>query len=289
MSPPESSQASGRAAAHAVAAGARDASGHAERRTLLATCVAAAVRGADVIRGFARQRGALEWEEKAHSDFVTAVDRASEAAIGDVIASRHADARLIGEELTPEAGALDGLSFVADPLDGTTNYLHDFPWYAVSIAAVLDAEPVAAAILNVPTGELFTATAGGGARRNGQPIAVSTVDTPRRALIGTGFPFKRTEEIEPYVRVMAAVMREVAGLRRPGSAALDLADVACGRFDAFWELTLAPWDVAAGILLVREAGGAVTDLAGAPARVTQGPIVAGNPAMHRWLLEKLRP
>ena len=290
MSPPESSQASAHGAARAVTAGARGAaSGHAERRALLATCVAAAVRGADVIRGFAHQRGTLEWEEKAHSDFVTAVDRASEAAIGDVIASRHAGARIVGEELTPEAAALEGLSFVADPLDGTTNYLHDFPWYAVSIAAVLDGEPLAAAILNVPTGELFTATSGGGARRNGQPIAVSKVDTPRRALIGTGFPFKRTEEIEPYVRVMAAVMREVAGLRRPGSAALDLADVACGRFDAFWELTLAPWDVAAGILLVREAGGVATDLAGAPARVAQGPIVAGNPAMHRWLLEQLRP
>jgi len=106
--------------------------------------------------------------------------------------------------------------------------------------------------------------------------------------VGTGFPFKRVDEIDAYLRAMGDVMREVAGVRRPGSAALDLADVACGRFDAFWELILAPWDVAAGILLVREAGGVVTDLEGEPARVGHGPIVAGNPAMHAWLLDKLR-
>ena len=261
---------------------------HAERRALLATCVAAAARGADVIRGFAGRRGTLEWEEKARADFVSAVDRASEEAIGDIVRSRHADARLVAEELAPELGALVGLTFVADPLDGTTNYLHDFPWYCVSIAALVDGEPVAAAILNVPTGELFTATAGGGARRAGQPITVSQIDVPGRALVGTGFPLRAVEEIAPYVRVMSAVMRDVAGLRRPGSAALDLADVACGRFDAFWEFRLAAWDVAAGILLVREAGGVVTDLDGNPARVQHGPIVAGNPAMHAWMLDTLR-
>ncbi|MDQ3949697.1 MAG: inositol monophosphatase [Gemmatimonadota bacterium] len=261
---------------------------HAERRALLATCVAAAVRGADVIRSFGRQRSSLEWEEKARADFVSAVDRASEEAISEVVRARHPDAGIVGEELTPELGAPSGVTFVADPLDGTTNYLHDFPAYCVSIAALVDGEPVAGAILNVPTGELFTATAGGGARRSGQPIAVSRIDAPRRSLIGTGFPFRNAEDVDSYLRVMAAVMREVAGIRRPGSAALDLADVACGRFDAFWELWLAPWDVAAGILLVREAGGVVTDLQGEPARVAYGPIVAGNPAMHAWLLGKVR-
>jgi myo-inositol-1(or 4)-monophosphatase len=281
MSQPEPSQASAQSARGTVGAL------HGERRALLATCVAAAVRGAEVIRSFARDHGSLEWEEKARTDFVSAVDRASEVAIAEVIVARHADARVVGEELAPELGAPSGLTFVADPLDGTTNYLHGFPWYCVSIAALRDGEPVAGAILNVPTGELFTATAGGGARRSGQPISVSRIDNPSRALIGTGFPFKRSDEIEPYLRVMATVMRDVAGLRRPGSAALDLADVACGRFDAFWEPRLAPWDVAAGILLVREAGGVVTDLDGAPARVVEGPLVAGNPAMHAWLLERV--
>ena len=281
MSRPEPSQAT------ASPAGAAPTATHAERRALLATCVAAAVRGADVIRGFAQRHDLLEWEEKARSDFVTDVDRASEEAVAAVVRARHPDAHLVGEELTPDVATLTGLTFVADPLDGTTNYLHGFPWYAVSIAALVDAEPVAGAILNVATGELFTATAGGGARRGGQPITVSRLDDPRRALVGTGFPFRQVSEIDPYLRIMGAVMREVAGLRRPGSAALDLADVACGRFDAFWEQTLAPWDVAAGLLLVREAGGVVTDLRGGPARVAHGGIVAGNPPMHAWLLRQV--
>src|SRR3712207_1075444 len=133
----------------ATAPPAPDAGGHAARRALLATCVAAAVRGAEVIRGFGRQRGALEWEEKARADFVSAVDRASEEAIAEVVRERHPDARVVGEELTPELGAPSDLTFVADPLDGTTNYLHDFPWYAVSIAALAGGEPVAGAVLNV--------------------------------------------------------------------------------------------------------------------------------------------
>jgi myo-inositol-1(or 4)-monophosphatase len=128
---------------------------------------------------------------------------------------------------------------------------------------------------------------GSGARRNGQPIRVSEIVDPARALLGTGFPFKHREGIEPYMSVLPTIMRQVAGLRRAGSAALDLCDVACGRYDAFWEYRLAPWDVAAGILIVREAGGVVTDLEGRPASVSHGPIVCGNAAMHAWLLEQL--
>ncbi|HYD54701.1 MAG TPA: inositol monophosphatase family protein, partial [Gemmatimonadaceae bacterium] len=116
----------------------------------------------------------------------------------------------------------------------------------------------------------------------------SDVAAPARALVGTGFPFKTAADLERYQPQFAAVARQTAGIRRPGSAALDLADVACGRFDAFWELRVAPWDVAAGILLIREAGGLVTDLAGAPARVQHGGLVAGNPMMHEWLLERVR-
>jgi myo-inositol-1(or 4)-monophosphatase len=178
--------------------------------------------------------------------------------------------------------------FVADPLDGTTNFLHGYPWYAVSIAALIDGDPVAGVILNAATGELFSATTGGGARRSGQPISVSTIDEPALAIIGTGFPFKTPHLVDPYVQSLPVVMRDVAGIRRAGSAALDLADVACGRFDGFWELSLAPWDVAAGILLVREAGGVVTDASGAPATVSHTSIVAGNPSMHAWLFERVR-
>ena len=194
---------------------------------------------------------------------------------------------LIAEEGSPKA-AQRALTFVADPLDGTTNFLHGFPWYAVSIAALKDGAQVAGAVLNAANGELFTAAAGGGARRNGQAIGVSKITDPSRALLGTGFPFKQREGIAPYMKVMPRIMEQTAGLRRAGSAALDLCDVACGRYEAFWEYQLAPWDVAAGILIIREAGGVVTDFDGNPAPVAKGPIVAGNPKMHAWLLEQLR-
>jgi myo-inositol-1(or 4)-monophosphatase len=270
----------------------RDGVSASDRRALLATCVAAAVKGAEVVRAHAQRLDTLAWEEKSRADYVSDADRASERAIADVVASRHADAALVGEELSSSNAATRlarGIVFVADPLDGTTNFLHGFPWYAVSIGALVDGALVAGAILNVPNGELFTAVAGSGARRNGQPIRVSTIDDPLRSLVGTGFPFKQVPtQVDEYVRGFAEVTREAAGIRRVGAAALDLADVACGRYEAFWELSLAPWDVAAGILLVREAGGVVTDLAGSPAQVAQTSLVAGNPAMHAWLLGKLR-
>ena len=178
-----------------------------------------------------------------------------------------------------------GLVFVADPLDGTTNFLHGLPWYAVSIAAMIDDELVAAAVINVPSGELFTATAGGGARLNGQPIAVSPITDPARSIVGTGFPFKGDEHVDEYLLMLPRIMRETAGIRRPGAASLDLASVAAGRYEGFWEITLAPWDIAAGLLLIREAGGIVTDLAGASARVDHTGLVTGNREMHEWLME----
>ena len=224
---------------------------------------------------------------KGPADFVSAVDRGAEEALAQVIAERHPNAVLIAEEGSPKAAAGE-LTFIADPLDGTTNFLHGFPWYAVSIAAVSHGTPIAGVVLNVANGDLFTAANGSGARKNGQPIHVSTIAEPSRALLGTGFPFKNREGIAPYMSVLPRLMAQTAGLRRAGSAALDLCDVACGRFDAFWEYRLAPWDVAAGILIIRESGGIVTDLEGNPAPIAHGPIVAGNPTMHEWLLGQLR-
>lgn len=261
--------------------------GGTEARALLATCVAAAAKAAGEIRARTPGRASLDWESKSPTDFVTVVDRAAEAIIADIVAARHPDATLLAEEGSPDAAAHRGLVFVADPLDGTTNFLHGFPWYAVSIAALVDGDVIAGAILNVPTGELFTATRGGGARRAGEPIAVSTIADPARALVGTGMPFKDPGQVDAYMDVLPRIMKACAGIRRPGSAALDLADVAAGRFDAFWEPRLAPWDIAAGILLIREAGGAITDFEGRDATVGHGPIVAGNPAMHGWLLEQV--
>jgi myo-inositol-1(or 4)-monophosphatase len=261
---------------------------HNSARALLATCVAASARAAEIIRRGAETRDSLTWERKSHTDFVSDVDRDSERAINEIITSRHPDARVLGEELSPSVQDQSGLMFVADPLDGTTNFLHGYPWYAVSIAALVDGEPIAGVVLNAATGELFSATAGGGARRSGQPIGVSKITDPALSMIGTGFPFKTPHLVDAYVRSLPIVMRDVAGIRRAGSAALDLADVACGRFEGFWELSLAPWDVAAGMLLIREAGGVVTDASGAPARVAHTSIVAGNPAIHAWLFERVR-
>ena len=257
-------------------------------RALLATCVAAAARAAEVIREHSKDHRAINWETKSRADFVTEVDRAAEHAITEIVNDRHPRAQILGEELSPSVEHRGELTFVVDPLDGTTNFLHGFPWYAVSIAAMEGGELHAGVVLNVSSGELFTATAGGGARVNGQPIQVSPITDASRALIGTGFPFKEGGHTDEYLRMMSRVMRETAGIRRPGSASLDLADVACGRFEGFWELSLAPWDIAAGLLLVREAGGVVTNIEGEPCPVAHTSLVAGNPTMHAWLMDALK-
>ena len=178
--------------------------------------------------------------------------------------------------------------FIVDPLDGTTNYLHGYPQYAVSIGAVHDGELSAGAVLDVPRNVLYVARRGAGAFRDDQPIRVSALRDPTLALIGTGFPFKHLDRLEEYLRQFTSITRGTAGIRRAGSAALDLVDVACGRFEGFWELSLAPWDIAAGLLLVREAGGRVTDLRGEEVRPRHGEVVASNGVLHDWLLEALR-
>lgn len=256
---------------------------------LLDACVAAAKPAADIIRRAASRLPTIRWEEKGASDFVSDVDRGAEEAIREVLLDRFPSAVIVGEELSPTDAVTNAeISFVVDPLDGTTNFLHGYPEYAVSIGALSHGTLAAGVVFNVATGEKFTATAGGGAFLDGKRIAVSEISDHTRALIGTGFPFKKLEMLPAYLQQFDAIMRSTAGIRRAGSAALDLASVACGRFDGFWELDLAPWDVAAGVLLVREAGGIVTDLAGSPAGINFGPFVAGNPAIHAWLLETLR-
>lgn len=247
----------------------------------------AAWQAARVIQAGAEDRGALTWESKGTADFVSEVDRNAEHAIAEWLLGLYPEATIIGEELSPDEVNLEGLTFIVDPIDGTTNYLHGYPEYAVSIGAYDNGEPLAGLILNVATRDLYTATRNGGANRNGEPIFVSSIADPMRALVGTGFPFKHLEYIDRYMSQFEAVMRGTAGVRRAGSAALDLATVAAGQFDAFWELGLSPWDVAAGILIIREAGGVVTDLDGNPAKPVHGPFVAGNPAIHEWLLNAI--
>lgn len=259
----------------------------ATRSELLDTIVVATRAAGVIVRNAAPNVARLKWETKGAADFVSDVDRAAEREAARVLLSRFPDAAVIGEELSPDARSGSGLAFVIDPLDGTTNFLHGYPEYAVSIAATEDGELVAGAVLNVPADELFTAVAGGGAFRNQQRVRVSEISDPARALIGTGFPFRKPDKMSGYLKQFELVSKQASGVRRAGSAALDFADVACGRFDAFWELALSPWDVAAGILLVREAGGIVTDLRGEPAKPVHGGYVAGNRAMHTWLLRTL--
>jgi myo-inositol-1(or 4)-monophosphatase len=175
-----------------------------------------------------------------------------------------------------------------DPLDGTTNFLHGLPVYAVSIAVAIDGVLEAGVVLHVPLDQCYRATRGGGAWLGEQRLAVSTIEEPRHALIGTGFPYTRFDRLVEYQRQWGRIVQGCAGVRRPGSAALDLVDVAAGRFEGFWEQHLSAWDIAAGTLLVREAGGLVTDYRGRDLGVEHGEVLAGNPAIHRWLRSQLK-
>ena len=250
----------------------------------------AAARAAAFIRG-ARRPGARDWTEKGRHDFVTEVDRACEALIAEALTRDVPGSRVVGEELTPglaDVGTTGDVVWIVDPLDGTTNYLHEYPQYAVSIGAVVRGALGVGVVHDVVRDVVYRASLGGGAWIGERRLAVSSLEEPKRALVGTGFPFKDEGLLDDYLRQFAAVMGASSGIRRAGAAALDLADVAAGRFDAFWELSLAPWDIAAGVVLVREAGGRVTRLDGSEDVIGHGPIVAGNPTMHAWLIELLR-
>jgi myo-inositol-1(or 4)-monophosphatase len=258
----------------------------------LVTAAAAAAEAAGRLLRSLPPLGRDAWMEKAPHDFVTDADRRAEALIADALVRAVPGAVVMGEELSPGAGARAGAGvvWVVDPLDGTTNFLHGYPQYAVSIAAQVDGVLQIGVVHDVCREVTYRAVRGQGAWCGARRLAVSSVVRPGHALIGTGFPFRAGDGLERYLRQLAAVMAAASGVRRAGSAALDLADVAAGRLDAFWELTLAPWDVAAGIVLIREAGGVVTTLAGAAddAEILRGgSIVAGNPVLHRWLLDTL--
>lgn len=256
---------------------------------LLELSIDAAREASGVIRDSGDELEELEWIEKAAMDFVTEVDRGAESAIIATIKREFPQAVFVGEELSPDASlGSQELTFIVDPLDGTTNFLHGFPHFAVSIGVMHRSRLVTGVVLNVPRGDLFTAKLGKGASLNGTTVTVSSIHSTSRALIGTGFPFKNPDLLETYARQFVKVSRSTAGIRRAGSAALDLADVACGRFDGFWELVLAPWDVAAGMLLVTEAGGIITDLSGTSAVPKHGSYVAGNELIHGWLLETVQ-
>jgi myo-inositol-1(or 4)-monophosphatase len=244
----------------------------------------AAARAGRLLRARYGERQEITF--KSEVDLVTAADRDAERVIVDAIATAFPDHGIVAEESAAQAGR-DSHRWYIDPLDGTTNFAHAYPHFAVSIALAHGEEIVLGVVHDPMRGETFAAVRGGGARLNGAPIVVSDVERLEHALLGTGFPYDRRQHTAFYVAFFAEGMRRAQGVRRAGSAALDLCYVACGRLDAFWEWKLRPWDTAAGRLIVEEAGGRVTDFSGQPHELTGAETAASNAHLHPELLDML--
>ena len=226
---------------------------------------------------------AREVEAKAPGDYVTEVDRRAERAIGSLLRAEAPGVAVVGEELGGEVGSRPNRFWLVDPLDGTTNFFHGLPVFGVSVSLMDGGRPVAGAVHAPVLALTFSAARGLGAAEGGRPLRVSTRD-PATAVVATGFPFRVKDRLPQYERVLRPALRTFEDLRRPGAASLDLAWVAAGTLDGFFELGLSPWDVAAGGLLVEEAGGRVTAWDGGPDYLS-GDILAGNTAVHAALLE----
>lgn len=246
-----------------------------------------AVRAAgDLIVRYLDKSQNIKATEKSRNDFVTEVDRRAEEVIIGAIRKAYPGHAILAEESGAQG---DGeCQWIIDPLDGTTNFLHGFPQFAVSVALRRKGELEHAIVYDPLRQELFTASRGGGAQLNNHRIRVAARASLKGALIGTGFPFRSFDRIDAYLRELKQLTALTAGLRRPGSAALDLAYVACGRLDGFWEYGLRVWDIAAGALLIREAGGCVSNLDDGGQSIDSGNIAAGNPSIHDLLLTVVR-
>lgn len=218
---------------------------------------------------------------KSKNDFVTVVDKRSEKLIVSMIRKRFPSHSILGEEGTAQAGS--GVTWIIDPLDGTSNYIHELPVFAVSIGVLEKGRLRAGVVFDPVHDELFTAEQGKGAFLNRRRIAVTKTAKLADALIATGFPFRARPRFEEYVASFRKIALGSVGMRRGGSAALDLAYVACGRFDGFWETDLSPWDIAAGALLIEEAGGRITDLWGRGNVLKNGDVLASNRHIHAEL------
>ena len=248
----------------------------------------AARRAGDLIVRSLSRLDSLKIDTKGRNDFVTDIDRNAEAEIIATIRRSHPDHAYLAEE-SGRGGGDSEFVWIIDPLDGTTNFLHGFPTFAVSIAVQHRGRLQHAVVYDPMRQEFFTASRGDGAQLEGKKIRVSSQRTLEGSLIGTGFPYRmEAAYIDDYLAMLKVVMAAAAGVRRPGAAALDLAYVAAGRIDGFWEFGLAPWDTAAGTLLIQEAGGRVGTPAGS--EYALGPnIVAGNPKVYQGLLDALGP
>jgi len=232
----------------------------------------------------------LTISSKAPNDFVTEVDKAAENAIIEVLLQAYPGHGILAEESGSERGARDSdYVWIIDPLDGTTNFIHGFPVYAVSIALAFKGQVQQAVVYDPSRNDLFFASKGRGAFLNDKRLRVSKRIRMNEALIGTGFPFRKGDNFKRYVKMFEAVMQNCAGLRRPGAAALDLCYVAAGYYDGFFETGLHPWDIAAGSLMITEAGGLIGNFTGDADFLFQREVVAGNPKIYGQLVHTLAP
>jgi myo-inositol-1(or 4)-monophosphatase len=256
---------------------------------MLTIAVRAARTAGDIIVRSMDRVNLLTITPKGRNDFVSEVDRQAEREIIHTLQKAYPTHAFLGEESGRQGPARTDFVWVIDPLDGTTNFLHGFPQFCVSIALLHRGRIEKGVIYDPLRQELFTAARGAGASLNNRRIRVSKQNGLKGALLGTGFPFKDQRHVEAYLGMMRDLMKDTAGIRRAGSAALDLAYVAAGRLDGFWEIGLKKWDMAAGLLLIQEAGGIVTDLEGKDKYFESGNVLTANPKLHQIMAGIIEP
>ncbi|WP_430434463.1 inositol monophosphatase family protein [Methyloversatilis sp.] len=254
----------------------------------LTTAVKAARRAGQIITRASQDVDLLKVSSKRQNDFVTEVNRAAEDAIVGILREAYPDHAILAEE-SGESGPESEYRWIIDPLDGTTNFIHGMPQYAVSIALEHRGQMQSAVVFDPVRNEMFTASRGRGAFLNDRRIRVSRRAKLGEALLGTGFPYRVWDHVDAYLGMFKSLMEKTSGLRRPGAAALDLAYVACGRFDGFFEIGLSPWDIAGGSLLVSEAGGLVGNLQGETGYMESGNLVAATPRIYPAILQAIEP
>ncbi len=255
---------------------------------LLNIAITAARNASKHILRLSERIDTLQITEKQQNDFVTEVDQMAEREIIATIHKAYPDHAILAEE-SGKSHHESNYLWIIDPLDGTTNYLHGFPHYAISIAVQYKERTEHAVIYDPIRQELFTASRGAGAQLNSRRIRVTTHANLKGTLLGTGFPFKHLEHLPEYLKSFEALTTQAAGIRRAGAATLDLAYVAMGRLDGFWEMGLSPWDIAAGALLINEAGGLISDFNGTENYLNNGNVVAGNPKVFKQILQTVQP
>lgn len=249
--------------------------------------VRAARQAGNLLLRYFERADTLKVSSKGMNDFVSEVDRNAEQAIIQVLRDAYPDHAILAEESGSQKG--NDYQWIIDPLDGTTNYLHGFPQFSVSIAVKHRGRLKHGLVYDPLREELFTASQGSGAMLNDRRLRVSSRLGLEGALLGTGFPYRDQTYLDAYLGMLKSLIADTAGIRRPGSAALDFAYVAAGRLDGFWELGLAQWDIAAGALLVKEAGGIVTDIGGGERYLETGNVIAGGLKLHNAMLRAIQP